>query len=208
MLLLSPLNLLFLRAMKRKKQILRRQELEQQFKDAMQALTSGLQAGYSVENAISEACNDMEQMYGKEGIMTRELSYMAQGVRNNRTPEELMENLAARSGSGDIMEFGEIFAIAKRTGGNLTEILKSCGSTICDKLDTKKEIATVMSAKRFEGRIMDVIPCGIILYIDISSPDFFRCLYHNAAGIAVMTVCLSAYLFAIFLSEKIMSVEV
>lgn len=191
----------------RKKRV-RRQSLEQQFKDALQAMTSALQAGYSVENAIREACSDMAHMYGKDGLITREFSYMVRGVQNNHTPEELMADFAFRSGSEDLMEFGSLFGVAKRTGGNLTEILKSCGSTICDKLDTKKEIETVMAAKRFEGRIMDVIPCMIILYIDCSSPGFFRCLYHNILGVLIMTVCLTAYLAAILLSEKIMSVEV
>ena len=186
----------------------RRQQLEQQFKDAMQAMTSALQAGYSVENAIRETCSDMAHMYGKDGMITREFSYMVQGVRNNHTPEELMEDLAFRSGSEDMKEFGGLFGIAKRTGGNLTEILKSCGNTICDRLDTKKEIETVMAAKRLEGRIMDMVPCAMILYIDRSSPGFFRCLYHNPSGVVIMTCCLGAYLSAILLSEKIMSVEV
>lgn len=208
MILLSPLIVPILRIIRKKKSVRRRQELEQQFGDALQAITSGLQAGYSVENAIREAYSDMKQMYGENGMITRELFYMVQGVRNNRTPEELMEDLAARSGSEDMREFGELFSIAKRTGGNLTEIIKSCGSTICDKLSTKKEIYTVMSAKRFESRIMDVIPFAIILYIDVSSPGFFQCLYHNIAGIAIMTVCMTVYFLAVLLSEKIMSVEV
>lgn len=206
--ILTPLVIPVYRMEQDRKKRMRRLHLEQQFKDAMQAMTSALQAGYSVENAIRETCSDMAHMYGKDGMITREFAYMVQGVRNNHTPEELMEDLAFRSGSEDMAEFGGLFGIAKRTGGNLTEILKSCGSTICDKLDTKKEIETVMAAKRLEGRIMDVIPCAIILYIDVSSPGFFRCLYHNILGIIVMTVCLTVYLAAILLSEKIMSVEV
>lgn len=205
---LAPLVVPVFRMEQNRRKRLRRQNLEQQFKDAVQAMTSALQAGYSVENAIRETCGDMAHMYGKEGLITREFSYMVQGVCNNRTPEELMADFAMRSGSEDMMEFGELFGIAKRTGGNLTEILKSCGSTICDKLDTKKEIETVMAAKRLEGRIMDMIPCAIIFYIDGSSPGFFRCLYHNLFGVTVMTVCLAVYLSAILLSEKIMSVEV
>ncbi|MCM1537332.1 MAG: type II secretion system F family protein [bacterium] len=206
--LLALLTIPVYRMEQDRKMRVQRQNLEQQFKDAMQAMTSALQAGYSVENAIRETCGDMAHMYGKDGLITQEFSYMVQGVRNNHTPEELMEDLALRSGSEDLMEFGGLFGIAKRTGGNLTEILKSCGSTICDKLDTKKEIATVMAAKRLEGRIMDMIPCAIILYIDLSSPGFFRCLYHNILGVIIMTVCLAAYLGAVLLSEKIMSVEV
>lgn len=206
--LLSPLIIPIYRMEQDRKKRVCRQRLEQQFKDALQAMTSALQAGYSVENAIRETYSDMAHMYGQDGMITREFAYMTQGVRNHVTPEELMEDLAVRSGSEDLAEFGELFGIAKRTGGNLTEILKSCGNTICDKLDTKKEIETVMAAKRLEGRLMDVIPCAIILYIDLTSPGFFRCLYHNLTGVAVMSICLMAYLSAVWLSEKIMSVEV
>lgn len=206
--LLSPLTVPIYRMEQDRKKRICRQRLEQQFKDALQAMTSALQAGYSVENAIRETYKDMAHMYGQDGMITREFAYMAQGVRNNFTPEELMEDLAVRSGSEDLAEFGELFGIAKRTGGNLTEILKSCGSTICDKLDTKKEIETVMAAKRLEGRLMDVIPCAIILYIDCTSPGFFRCLYHNLTGVIIMSICLTAYLSAVWLSEKMMSVEV
>ncbi len=207
-LILSPLMISVYRLEQGRKKRVRRQCLEQQFKDALQAMTAALQAGYSVENAIRETLGDMIQMYGQDGLITREFSRIVKGVRNNRTPEELMEEFALRSGSEDITEFGELFGIAKRTGGNLTEILKSCGDTICDKLDTKKEIETVMAAKRLEGRLMDVIPCAIILYIDVTSPGFFKCLYHNPPGILVMTICLAVYLTAVLLSEKIMSVEV
>lgn len=206
--LLAPLIIPICRMERDRRKRMCRQRLEQQFKDALQAMTSALQAGYSVENAIRETYSDMAHMYGEDGMITREFAYMTQGVRNHITPEELMEDLAVRSGSEDMAEFGGLFRIAKRTGGNLTEILKSCGSTICEKLDTKKEIETVMAAKRLEARLMDVVPCAIILYIDFTSPGFFGCLYHNLPGVTIMSVCLAVYLSAVWLSEKMMSVEV
>ncbi len=186
----------------------RREMLKIQFKDALQSVSAALQAGYSMENAMREAAGDMQNMYGGEGLITRELRAITEGIRNSRTPEELFLSLAKRSGLEDISDFAEVFSIAKRSGGDLPAVIRVCSMTIGDKIETTKEIQALVAAKKLEGRIMDVIPCFIILYVDLSSPGFFDVLYHTAFGRVIMTGCLAVYAGAILLSEKIMSIEV
>ena len=53
-----------------------------------------------------------------------------------------------------------------------------------------------------------LIPFLLYGYMQISSDGFFDILYHNAAGIAVMTLCLALYLGSCALSEKIMDIRV
>lgn len=182
--------------------------LKLQFKDALQAISAALQAGYSMENAIIEAHDDMRNMYGECSLIVSELEIITGGIRNSRTVEELFLNLARRSGIEDIREFAEVLALTKRGGGDLVSVIRICSVTIGDKIETSKEIETLIAAKKLEGRIMDVIPCFMILYMDLSSPGFFDVLYQTLFGRVLMTVCLAAYLGAILLSEKIMSVEV
>ena len=186
----------------------RKEKLTLQFKDALQAVSASLQAGYSLENAVLEALHDMENMYGKEGLITHEIAAITRGIRNNRTPEELFMQLAQRSGVEDIQDFAEVFVIAKRGGGDLPSVIRVCSVTISDKIETAKEIGTLIAAKKLEGRIMDVIPCAIMLYIDLTSPGFFDVLYHTPFGRVIMTGCLAVYAGAILLSEKMMSIEV
>ena len=186
----------------------RKDMLKIQFKDALQSVSAALQAGYSLENALREAAQDMQNMYGEDGLITRELRAITEGIRNSRTPEELFLSLAKRSGLEDIGDFAEVFSIAKRSGGDLPAVIRVCSMTIGDKIETAKEIQTLVAAKKLEGRIMDVIPCFIILYVDLSSPGFFDVLYGTGLGRVVMTICLAVYAGAILLSEKIMSIEV
>lgn len=182
--------------------------LKLQFKDALQAVSAALQAGYSMENAMVEAHQDMKNMYGERSLIANELALIVGGIQNNRTVEEMFSNLAERSGIEDISDFAEVFAIAKRGGGDLVAVIRVCSVTIGDKIETSKEIETLIAAKKLEGRIMDIIPCFIMLYMDLSSPGFFDILYHTLFGRVLMTICLAVYLGAILLSEKIMSVEV
>lgn len=203
-----PLLPLFVKVQRNRKRLRRQESLKLQFKDAMQSVSAALQAGYSMENAITEACRDMDNMYGREGLITREFLFIKEGIRNSLTPEELLLQLAERSGLEDIWDFAEVFAIAKRSGGDLPSVIRVCSTTIGDKIETAKEIDTLLASRRLEGRIMDVIPCLIICYIDISSLGFFDMLYGTMAGRLIMTGCLLGYLGAILLSEKIMSIEV
>ena len=205
---LAPFIVLYVRLQKDRRRRKRQENLKLQFKDAMQSISAALQAGYSMENAVREACHDMENMYGAEGLITKELLYIREGVRNSRTLEELFMQLARRSGLEDIQDFAEVFSIAKRSGGDLPSVIRVCSMTIGDKIETTREIHTLISAKRLEGRVMDVIPCLMILYIDVTSPGFFDMLYESLPGRVIMTICLAGYLGAILLSEKIMSIEV
>jgi tight adherence protein B len=112
------------------------------------------------------------------------------------------------SQNSDIQDFAEVFSVAKRSGGNMTDIMGRTISVISRKIDVEKEIDVLTSAKRMEAGIMNLVPFFIIFYISITSPGFFAPLYHNLFGIILMTVCLIFYIFAYFLTERIVNIYV
>ena len=58
-----------------------------------------------------------------------------------------------------------------------------------------------------EQKVMMLIPFLLYGYMQVSSKGFFDGLYHNPAGIAIMTVCLGLYLASCVLAEKIMDIR-
>lgn len=52
-----------------------------------------------------------------------------------------------------------------------------------DKIDVRKEIETTLSAKKAEQMIMSLMPAGIILYLQLTSPGFLEVLYGNPFGV-------------------------
>ncbi len=186
----------------------RKKEAAVQFKDAILSASANQKAGYSIENAFQQAYEDMELLYGKDSMICQELYVIVTGLKNNVPIENLLYDLGRRSGVEDIMEFSQIFAVAKRSGGNLTEIIERSASVIEDKVETEKEIQVVISARQMEQRIMNIVPFGILLYISAASKGFFDVLYKNAAGVIIMSVCMATYVGAVFLSGKITDIEV
>lgn len=205
---LSPVFFFYRKEKKRTCLEKRKKETGEQFKDAILSVSANQKAGYSVENAFRQAYGDMVLLYGKDSVICKELHKIDAGLKNNVTLERLLADFADRSQVEDILEFAEVFGAAKRSGGNMTEIIIRTASIIEAKTETEKEIQVLLSARQMEQRIMNVIPFGIILYIGATSKGFFDVLYGNPAGIAVMTICLIVYLAAVLLSRRLVRIEV
>lgn len=185
----------------------RKERLSLQFKDTILAVSASIQAGYSIENAFLEAEGEIRTLYGGNSEMAGELALLRQGLFNRVPLEQMLQNLGARSHVEEIRDFTECFTAAKRLGGNLKEIIARTAELTGQRMEVEREIQTMLAAKKYEQKVMNLIPFLLFGYMQLSSPGFFDVLYHNAAGICIMTLCLVLYLAALFLSEKIMNIR-
>lgn len=189
----------------RRKAIEDRHRLLLQFRDMIRSVAGAMQAGYSVENAFLESYEDMCMMHGREAMICRELKLIQRGLVMSLTMEELLEDLGRRSRTEQIQEFATVFAIARRNGGSMTEVIRSSATLIQRQVDTREEILTQTAGRRMEQNIMNMMPFGILTYIGISNRGYFDMLYHNLSGVVIMSVCLAAYLAGCHLAELILN---
>lgn len=186
----------------------KKDELNTQFKDMLISMTAAMRAGYSVENALKEALSEMEMTYGADSAICKELCIMINQLKVGSPAEEVFFDFAGRSTVEDIETFASVFKIAKRSGGDMVEIMRKTSADISAKVDTKNEIAVLISAKRLEQNIMMLMPAAIIVYMRLSSDGLLDPLYGNAAGILIMSACLGVYALAWYLGRKITDIEV
>ena len=185
----------------------RQEKLRVQFKEAIRILASSLTAGYAVENAFAAGEAELRELYGEEGMMTKEFSYIVCQLAMNRPVESLLLEFAERSGIEEVMQFAEIFAVSKRSRGKLVPVVNHVVHVIGDKLQVREEILTMTAEKRLEQKVMNLMPYGIVLYMDLTSPGFFAPMYETAAGRRVMTACLIIYGSSLLLSRRILRME-
>lgn len=201
---LSFTGVFFYFRMRSEKSRREKEELVGQFRECILAVSSSLQAGYSVENAFLECEQDMALMFGRESLICTELKLIRRGLHINISLEELLTDLGERSGCEEIVQFGEVFSIAKRSGGNLAEIIGSSSELIGRKIEIRKEINALLGGKKMELTIMKLMPFAILVYIELANPGYFDILYHNIFGVLVMTGCLVVYLGAYLAGEAVM----
>lgn len=201
--IISPLSMLIYK--ERRKQIIQRKtrQLENQFKDMLISVSDALKVGYSFENAIRECYRDMCSIYGVDSVICGEIKIMISQIKLNIRTQEVVDNFAKRVDLKNAKLFSQIFQVAKSTGGNMTEIIKSVTDDIVLKETTRDEITASVTEKRMEQRIMSVIPIFIILYITVTTPGFLDVMYASVLGKLIMTGCIAAYVMAYLWGERI-----
>ena len=185
----------------------RKATLMTEFKDALGSMISALSAGYSMENAVTEAYKDLKLLYGEERIILRELADIKARIDLGVQVDELFYELGVRSGVSDIIIFAQVYTTARKSGGNLIKVMKRTADAIAEKLDIEREVATMISGKRLESVCMMVIPLLIIAYLRVFSPGLLDPLYHGLSGRLFMTVALVIYAVAVAWSVSIMKVK-
>lgn len=208
MILLFPVLIWHLRMMEEESAKKKEIEFRGQFKEAIQAVSAALNAGYSVENAFLEAQKELQRLYPRDARISRELQRIVRQLRVQMSMEQILEEFSLRVQTEDVRNFVTVFVAAKKSGGNMIAIIQDTVRQIGDKIDVRREIDTMLAAKRYEFRVMSAIPYGIIGYMSLSFPEFMDSLYGNVLGIGVMTICLGIYLGAYYLGVKLIKIEV
>ena len=183
-------------------------ELNLAFKDALVCLENSLAVGYSPESSVREAVKNLEQLYDREHAICREFRRMVKQMELGTGVEDVFYEFGRRSDVGDIKQLAEIFAVVKRTGGNLSQVLRQTGSVLQEKIELKRDLHTAIGAKRMEFQIMCAVPYGILLYLKLCAPAMSNGLYKNTFGILFMWGVLVVYLGLKLLGNHIINGEV
>ena len=102
-------------------------------------------------------------------------------------------------------------SLSRKTVGNVRcsiSVIRNAVKIISEKIDTEKEIHTMLVSKKLEFEIMCAVPFVIILYMKMTFGDFLEVLYGNTAGMIVMSICLAVYIAAYRLGRYIIRIEV
>ena len=132
---------------------------------------------------------------------------MNHSVGFNMPLEQLLADFAARSGNADIASFSEVFAFAKRSGGNFVTIIEGTTGHMRARYETEREIQVLVASRKLEQKVMNLMPMMILAYLKVTSSGFMDVLYGNVAGVLFMSVCLLAYGGAMVLAERILDIR-
>ncbi len=181
---------------------------EHEYKDMLISLKDSVLTGYSLENAIKESYKEMIIVYGKQSFICEELRILISRLSLNMNMEKVFDEFADRTRLESSRVFANTLAIAKRSGGDLSHVIKRVIENIVLRESVKEEIEIAINGKKMEQKIMTAIPMLMISYIGIVSPGFLSVMYETWIGKIVMTICLAAYAGAYFWSEKIVKIQV
>jgi len=187
----------------------RKELLITQFRDFLYSLSASFTAGRDMRDGLFDARESLRLMYEEKSPMIAEITEMLNKIDNSRMPvEEALREFARRCSVGDIDNFVEIYSICRLTGGDISMVISKTSGMLLDKISIEKEIRTLTSQKRFEGKLISAMPVVVILFLNLTSPAYIEILYTSFAGRAIMTASLAGILYAYRLTLMLTKIEV
>lgn len=189
--------------------LMRQREVYDQFRDLLYALSSAVSAGRHLSDALEESRGNLTLLYGKDALIVLELEKMNHSFRESRTgTRQVLADFGRRSGLQDIRNFAEIYSICQDTGGDLDRVILHASRIMLEKIEILREIRVQTAQKLMEVRIISMIPLGILMLLQITSPGYLDGMYQTVAGRVSMTLALILQAFAYYLGHKIVKIEV
>ena len=183
-------------------------KLSEEFLHGISVLNSSLQAGLSMENAWREVEIETKILYGDKAQFYLGLKEINQKVAHNAPIEKLFLEYAYQTKLDDMIQFAELLEFGKRSGGSWKKIIDITVNQMMEQKEAKQQIEIMITEKKMEQQIMNIVPLGLLAFLQFSAWDYMSVLYHNWFGVVCMTVFLMGYIVAILVSQKILKVQV
>lgn len=187
----------------------RKATLNLQFKDLLFSLSSSIATGRQMREALLEGRDNMKLIYSEGSIIVLELNYMVKRLMESKEAEdEVLYDFAKRSEIEDIMNFVDIYFTCRSTGGDLEMVVMKAANVIIEKIEIERDILTITAQKRFESKILTSIPLIIIVFLQLTSPEYLTSMYTTVAGRLIMTIALVGIVLSFYMSVKITEIQV
>lgn len=185
----------------------RRNELNHQFRDMLEALTTSLGAGKNVTDSFLSVYEDMKVQYDADAYILKELEIIISGIHNNVAIEDVLEDFGKRSDIDDIKSFANVFKISYRKGGNIKDIIRNTHSILNDKMEIAEDIETLVTSNKMEQNIMVVMPIVLIGVIKMMSPEF-SANFVTPTGIISTTISIVIFVMAYFIGKTVLDIKI
>ncbi|MBE6961230.1 MAG: hypothetical protein E7445_02105 [Ruminococcaceae bacterium] len=184
----------------------RKKELNHQFRDMLESLTTSLGAGKNVNDSFIGVYEDLKIQYDSDAFILKELEVVVAGIHNNIPIEDVLEDFGRRSDNEDILSFANVFKISYRKGGNIKDIIRNTRNILGDKMEISEDIETLMTSNKLEQNIMVVMPIALIGIIKMMSPEFAK-NFVTPTGIISTTISIAIFVAAYFIGKSVLSIK-
>jgi tight adherence protein B len=173
-----------------------------QLPQALNILSNGLKAGYSLPQALENVGETLESPSGEE---------FAKAIREinlGGTLDEALGHLVKRLESADLDLVVTAILIHRNVGGNLAEIMDTIGHTIRERVRIRGEIRTLTAQARLSGLFISIIPIALGVLLYFIAPGYFTPMTSNILGWAMLAAAGVMIFVGNVVMRKFVAIEV
>jgi tight adherence protein B len=174
----------------------------EQLVDALSTMSNALKAGFSIQQAFETVVRQ-----GKNPI-AQEFGVFLQQTRVGVRFEDAMAQLNERIASDDLTLMIAAIEIARRTGGNLTEVFDKIAITIRERSRIEGRIRSLTAMGRLQGIVVGAMPAILLMALSLLEPKMIKTFVTSVPGIATLVVVVLLEVAGALVIRKIIQIKV
>ena len=180
----------------------RRLKFNEQLVTALGTMSNALRAGFSINQAFESVVETGEKP------ISQEFSVFLQQLRVGMSFEDALASLDRRVASDDLTLVCTSIDIARRTGGNLTEIFDRISDTIRSRMRIERRVRTLTAQGRMQGMIVTAMPFLLGIAMLVLKPEVMRPFLFSLRGAVCVALVLVLVTVGWLFIRKIIRIEV
>lgn len=176
--------------------------VEDQIEAWLNAVANALRASPSLGEAMASSIALVPAPISEEiDVLVKEYEL---GTPLDRALDHLSERIPSKTMAGTTLAL----KVARRSGGNLPEMLESAAVALRELARLEGVVRTKTAEGKAQAFVIGAIPVPLVLLVQWSDPHFFDPLVGSFAGKLVIAGALVLWAVAILLARKILQVDI
>jgi tight adherence protein B len=180
----------------------RRMKFNIQLVEALGSMSNALRAGFSINQAFETVIQNGEKP------ISQEFGVMMQQMRVGMNFYDALQSLDKRVGSDDLTLVVTAIDIARRTGGNLTEIFDKISLTIRERMRIERRVQTMTAQGRLQGVIVASMPAVLGVAMTFLKPDLMLPFFKSVDGMVAVGATVLLIAGGWFFISRIIKIDV
>ncbi len=177
-------------------------KLADQLPDALDMLVRSLRAGHPVPTGIGIVAREMSDPIGTMfGLVADEMSYGAD-------LKDALEKMGQRARIPEVNYMIVAIRIQYGTGGSLAEILAGLAEVMRARRNLFGKVKALSAEARFGGKILAVMPPGIVALISLFNPHFYKPVGESTTLAIIMGFAAAICVLGMVMIRKIVNIHV
>ena len=176
--------------------------VEAQVEPWVNAVANALKASPSLGEAICSTTTLVP------APMSQELDVLVKEYVLGTPLDQALENLNQRITSNVLNGTVTALKIARRTGGNLPEMLESAAGSLRESARLEGVVRSKTAEGKAQAFVIGMIPIPMVLGVREIDPRFFDPLFHSFLGQLIMAGAAVLWVLATLLTRKILDVDI
>lgn len=175
-------------------------KFEEGFSECLEIWTRCLQAGLSLQQAVTAASQDLR------GPAAMEMSLLAKELGLGDI-ESALWRFATRMPTEDVRYAVLGVITCRQTGGRISEVVANIARSIRERAAQRDRIKAITSMGRTEAYIMAVMPAGIGFMMYLLEPSTMQMLFGTLIGVIGTLIAIAWESLGLFIIWKIVDVK-